>query len=78
MWEGKSPLQILFFWGGRGSFCLFWASPEAYGSSQARGLIGAIAAGLNHSHSNAKPSHTTAHNNTAYTTAHTNAGSLTP
>ena len=27
--------------------------PAAYGSSQARGLIGAVAAGLHHSHSNA-------------------------
>ena len=27
--------------------------PEAYGGSQARGLIGAVAAGLCHSHSNA-------------------------
>ena len=38
------------------SFCLFdisWATPEAYGGSQARGQIGAAAAGLRHSHSNA-------------------------
>ena len=27
----------------------------AYGGSQARGLIGAIAAGLHHSHSNTRP-----------------------
>ena len=37
-------------------FCLFaisWAAPSAYGgSSQARGLIGAVATGLCHSHSN--------------------------
>ena len=33
-------------------FCLFRAAPAAYGSSQARGLIGAVAAGLRHSHSN--------------------------
>ena len=33
-------------------FCLFMAAPKAYGGSQARGLIGAIAAGLHHSHSN--------------------------
>ena len=36
-------------------FCLFaisWAAPEAYGGSQARGLIGAAAAGLRQSHSN--------------------------
>ena len=37
-------------------FCLFTFSmpaPEAYGGSQIRGLIGAVAAGLHHSHSNA-------------------------
>ena len=37
-------------------FCLFafsWADPSAYGSSQARGQIGAIGAGLSQSHSNA-------------------------
>ena len=36
-------------------FCLFAlsrAAPVAYGGSQARGLIGAVAAGLCHSHSN--------------------------
>ena len=35
-------------------FCLFRAAPTAYGGSQARSLIGAIAAGLHHSHSNAR------------------------
>ena len=34
------------------SFYLFRAIPVAYGGSQARGLIGAVAAGLHHSHSN--------------------------
>ena len=34
--------------------CLFRAAPGAYGDSQARGLIGAAAAGLCHSHSNAR------------------------
>jgi len=48
------------------SFCLFffvfvfvfvfllflWAAPEAYGGSQARGQIGAVATGLRQSHSN--------------------------
>ena len=46
-------------------FCLFvvivvvvvvaisWAAPAAYGGSQARGLIGAVATGLRQSHSNA-------------------------
>ena len=33
-------------------FLLFGATPEAYGGSQARGQIGATAAGLCHSHSN--------------------------
>ena len=34
-------------------FCLFFrAAPEAYGGSQARGPIGAVAASLHHSHSN--------------------------
>ena len=31
---------------------LFRATPESYGGSQARGPIGAIAAGLHHSYSN--------------------------
>ena len=39
----------LFF----GLFCLFRATPVAYGGSQARGRIGAIAGGLHYSHSNA-------------------------
>ena len=33
-------------------FLLFRATPVAYGSSQASGQTGAIAAGLHHSHSN--------------------------
>ena len=32
-------------------FCFLRAAPAAYGGSQARGLIGAVAAGLLHSHS---------------------------
>jgi len=38
-------------------FCLFaisWAALTAYGGSQARGRIGAVAAGLYQSHSNAR------------------------
>ena len=38
------------------TICLFaisWAAPAAYGGSQARGLIGAVATGLRQSHSNA-------------------------
>ena len=37
-------------------FCLLlflWAAPAAYGGSQARGLIGAVAASLRQGHSNA-------------------------
>ena len=34
-------------------FAISWAAPEAYGGSQARGLMGATAAGLHQSHSNA-------------------------
>jgi len=30
-----------------------WAAPAAYGGSQARGLVGAVATGLRQSHSNA-------------------------
>ena len=36
-------------------FLLFRAAPTAYGGSQAQSLIGATAAGLHHSHSNARP-----------------------
>ena len=32
--------------------CLLRAAPAAYGGSQARGSIGAVAAGLHHSHGN--------------------------
>ena len=35
-------------------FCLFRAAPVAYGGSQTRGRIGAVAAGLCQSHSNAR------------------------
>ena len=34
-------------------YLFFRAAPEAYGDSQARGLIRAVATGLHHSHSNA-------------------------
>ena len=36
------------------NFCLFRATPTAYRGSQARGLIGATAAGLCQSHNNAR------------------------
>ena len=45
----KRFFLLLFF----GLFVIFRAAPMAYGSSQARGLIRATAAGLHHSHSNA-------------------------
>ena len=34
-------------------YCLFRAAPVAYGGSQARGPIGAVATGLHHSHGKA-------------------------
>ena len=36
------------------SMCLFRAAPAAYGGSQARGRIGAVAAGLHHGHSSTR------------------------
>ena len=52
---------------------LFKAMHMAYGGSQARGLIGAAAAGLHHSHSNARSEPCLE----TYTTAHGSAGSPT-
>ena len=50
-------------------FCPFTATPAAYGGSQARGLIGAIAAGLHHSHSNTRSElHLQPHGNTGFLT----------
>ena len=40
----------LFF----GLFAVSWAAPTAYGGSQARGQMGAVAIGLCHIHSNAR------------------------
>ena len=54
-------------------FCLSGAAPAAYGGSQARGSIRAVAAGLSHSHSNAISMSVTY----TYTTAHGNTRSLT-
>ena len=54
-------------------FLLFRASPVAYGCSQARGRIGAAAAGLQHSHSQLQIRAACA----IYTPAHSNAGSST-
>ena len=49
-----SDVECAFFF----FFFLFRATPDAYGGSQAMGLIGATAAGLGHSHSHtgSKPS----------------------
>ena len=44
----KTSHFFFFFW----SFCLFRAAPTAYGGSQDRGPIGAVAAGLRHGHGN--------------------------
>ena len=52
-------------------FCLFRATPVTYKCSQARGWIGAAAAGLYHNHSNARSEFST------YTTVHSNTRSLT-
>ena len=41
--------EIFFF----NLFAISWATPAAYGVSQARGLIRAVATGLRQSHSNA-------------------------
>ena len=49
--------------------CLLGATPAAYGDSQARGLIGAVASG--HSHARSEP------HLPPKTTAHGNARSLT-
>ena len=51
--KGLKPLKLLkelfpFF-----VFLFFRATPEAHGGSQARGPFGAVATGLQHSHSNA-------------------------
>ena len=53
-------------------FCLFRAAPMAYGSSQARDQIGAVAASLHHSHSRMgselSVTYTIAHGNARYLT----------
>ena len=54
-------------------FLLFRATPSAYGGTQARGRIRAVATGLHHSHSQHKIQALSA----TYDTVHGNAGSLT-
>ena len=44
---------LIFIYFSFGVFAFSRAAPAAYGGSQARGLIGAVAAGLHQSHSNA-------------------------
>ena len=63
----KSTAYLFFF------FCRFRAVPMAYGGSQARGPVGATAAGLHHSHRQ----HQIRATSVTYTTAHGNARSLT-
>ena len=48
---GLNSILFFFFFFLSFVFCLFRAALPAYGGSQARGLIGAPAAGLHHSHS---------------------------
>ena len=60
------PFFFFFF------FFPFRATPAVFGSSGARGHIGAATAGLHHSHSN-----TTSEPSATYTTTHGNAGYLT-
>ena len=52
-------------------FAISRAAPSAYGGSPATGRIGAVAAGLHHSHGNARAASAT------YTTVQGNTGSLT-
>ena len=49
-WKLSLLHQMAKLWVQKKSFS--WATPAAYGGSQARGLIGAAATGLHHSHSN--------------------------
>ena len=47
----KNPFNFFFFFG---LFAIYRAAATAYGGSQARGLIGAVATDLRQSHSNAR------------------------
>ena len=47
---GKNPISTCFIY----LFCFFRATLMAYGGSQARSRIGAVAADLYHSHNNAR------------------------
>ena len=85
---GKISVQFFCWFFFFLSFCLFRATLMACGNSQARGPIGARAAGLSHSQSNAgsgprlQPTpqlqkHGIQAASATYTTVHSNAGSLT-
>ena len=65
----KPPLDFLFFF----FFCLFKAAPSAYGGSQARGRIGAVATSLQPQ----PQQHRIRTASATYPTAHSNAESLT-
>ena len=54
--KGGMCQQIINLEGGVVFALLFRAAPMAYGGSQARGRIGATAAGLHHGHSHARSS----------------------
>ena len=52
---GYIPRNVISRFNGSSVFNFFFrVAPVSYGGSQARGPIGAVAAGLHHSHSNAR------------------------
>ena len=53
-WDGKGQSIRYNVWVFLVVVVLFRVTPVAYGGSQARGRIGVVAAGLRHSHSNAR------------------------
>ena len=71
----RRTICFLFFGFFFRLFAISWAAPMAYGGSQARGLIGAVATGLRQSHSNGGWGIRAA--SATYTTAHGNVRSLT-
>ena len=72
-------MEVLFIYLFICLFAFSRATPAAYGGSQARGWIGAVATSLRQSHSNAgsEPRLQPTPQLTANTTVHGNAGSLT-